>query len=268
MSRVRITELWLYPVKGLRGHRVGAATVASRGLVGDRRCMVVDADGRFVTQRQRPELVRIAARWTGGSIELTDGLATVAFDPSDRGAEVEVTVWSSTVRARELPRMSAWLSVALGDGYRVVVLPDDVMRPVTSASGRPGDQVSFADAFPILLASEASRRDLEARAGTPLAMERFRPNVVVEGLAPWLEDDVTELARGALVLANRKPCDRCSVTTIDPETGRAGKEPLKTLATFRERDGKVYFGVNLVPSGGGELAVGDELVATLRSAGD
>jgi uncharacterized protein YcbX len=257
-----LTEVWIYPVKGLRGHRVERATVEARGLVGDRRCMVVDARGRFVTQREHPNLVRLRATWEEGSVVLADDRSRESIALTERGAEVTVTVWSSTVLARELPRGSAWLARALGGDYRLVVLPDDVVRAVTSASGRAGDQVSFADAFPVLLASESSRRDLERRAGCPLVMERFRPNLVVDGLAPWSEDDVERFVVGALSLANRKPCDRCSVTTIDPETAATGKEPLKTLATFRARDGKVYFGVNLVPQGDGVVAVGDIVVTS------
>lgn len=253
-----LSSIWLYPVKGLRGHPVDSAVVEPRGLAGDRRCMVVDETGSFVTQRQDPNLVRAAARWLGGRIALAHEGAVVEVGVEDAGTSLEVKVWASTVRAVELPLGSEFLSAALGRRLRLVHLPDTERRAVTSSAGRDGDEVSFADAFPYLLASTSSLDDLRTRSGDPsLTMERFRPNLVIDGLAPWAEDDLAEVTLGGITFQNRKPCDRCSVTLVDPETGRPGKEPLKTLATFRERDGKVYFGVNLVATSGGILRVGD-----------
>lgn len=259
MIRARLAELWLYPVKGLRGQRVTEAVVEPRGLGGDRRCMVVDREGRFMTQRHHPNMGRIAARIDGPALVLDDGTTALTVDRAARGAILDVQVWSSTVRAVELPLGSQFLSEALGTDCRLVLLPDEERRAVTSSSGRPGDEVSFADAFPFLLTSTSSLADLEKRAETRLLMERFRANFVVEGLEPWAEDQLGTFAIGEVRFVNRKPCDRCSVTTLDPETGRAGKEPLRTLATFREREGKVYFGVNLVAEMGGVVRVGDRI---------
>lgn len=255
---ITLSAIWLYPVKGLRGHPVEVATVEPRGLAGDRRCMVVDENGAFVTQRQDPTLVRMAARWIGRSIALTHEGAAVDVDLEHAGPSVDVRVWASDVRAVELPLGSEFVSAALGRRCRLVRLPESERRAVTSSAGIEGDQVSFADAFPYLLASTSSLDDLRARAGdSSLSMERFRPNLVVDGLPPWAEDGVAELTIGSVGFQNRKPCDRCSVTLVDPESGKPGKEPLKTLSTFRERDGKVYFGVNLVATSDGVVRVGD-----------
>ena len=257
-----LTAIWLYPVKGLRGHPVDAAVVEPRGLAGDRRCMVVDDDGQFITQRQDPNLVRVAARWLGGAVSLTHEGAKVEVALEDTGPQVDVRVWASDVRAVELALGSQFLSAALGRRCRLVHLPATERRAVTSSAGLAGDEVSFADAFPYLLTSTSSLDDLRERAGDPsLTMERFRPNLVVDGFAAWAEDELAELAIGDVRFQNRKPCDRFSVTLVDPETGRPGKEPLETLATFRKRDGKVYFGVNLVATNPGTLRVGDRCTA-------
>ena len=259
VNRPHLSAIWLYPVKGLRGHTVTSAKVEARGLAGDRRCMVVDGDGRFLTQRARPDMVRVSARWLGDAIVLANDDAEVTIPLAASGPTALVEVWSSRVRAVELEAGSAFLSAALSERCRLVVLPEDERRPVTSASGRPGDEVSFADAFPFLLASTSSLDDLAARAKTTLTMERFRPNFVASGLGPWEEDELGAFMIGDVRFTNRKPCDRCAVTLVDPETGRSGKEPLKTLATFREREGKVYFGVNLVAEGNGTVRVGDRI---------
>lgn len=241
---IRLERILLHPVKGLRGHDVIEAVTEARGLAGDRRMMVVDDDGKFVTQRTHPKMVQVRARWSQGSVALEHGSRTCT--PTVDGDVVEATVWASVVRAREVPEGSRFLTDALGFSCRLVRLPDAERRPATSSAASPGDEVSFADAFPYLLASSSSLADLSGRAGVELAMERFRPNFVVSGLAPWAEDDVRTFAIGDASFQNRKPCDRCSVTTVDPDTAETGKEPLETLARFRKRDGKVYFGVNLV----------------------
>jgi hypothetical protein len=259
VNHPHLSAIWLYPVKGLRGHTVASAKVEARGLAGDRRCMVVDRDGRFLTQRVRPDMVRISARWLGDAIVLANDDAEITVPLATTGPTALVEVWSSKVRAVELEAGSAFLSAALNAPCRLVILPEDERRPVTSASGRPGDEVSFADAFPFLLASTSSLDDLASRAAAALTMERFRPNLVASGFAAWEEDELGAFTVGDVRFVNRKPCDRCTVTLIDPETGRSGKEPLKTLATFRERDGKVYFGVNLVAEADGTLRVGDPI---------
>lgn len=261
-----LSSIWLYPVKGLRGHTVGEAMVAPRGLVGDRRCMVVDESGRFMTQRQHPQMVRTSARWLGGAIELAHEGESVRGRTDAAGTSRSVQVWASTVTALELPWGSRFLSAALGMTCHLVALPESETRSVTSTSAHQGDQVSFADAFPYLLTSASSLDDLAARAGVPLTMERFRPNLVSSGLAPWAEDDISAITIGEVGFQSRKRCDRCSVTLIDPDTAASGKEPLRTLATFRERDGKVYFGINLVARGPGLVRVGDAMALAPSAA--
>lgn len=250
-----VTALAIHPIKGCAPIAVARARVTRRGLGDDRRYMLVGQDGRFLSQRDAPELGVVRVRIDGSVLVVDDALSL----PRDHveGPRREVSVWSHTGEAVEHEAGSAWFSRRLDRPCALVFQPDAVERPVNPARGRPGDHVSFADGYPLLLCTTASLDALERRAGVPLAMARFRPNVVTTAPAPFAEDRWARLALGAVPFRNVKPCDRCSVTTIDPETRVAGKEPLRTLATFRARDGAVWFGSNLVPDGEGEIAVGD-----------
>ncbi len=156
-------------------------------------------------------------------------------------------------------KASRLFSDHLGREVRLVYMPDDTQRPVKPERGRPGDLVSFADAYPLLMISEESLAGLNARLADPLPMERFRPNVVIAGGEPHAEDDLGPFRIGDVTFRNVEPCDRCSVTTVDPATGERGKEPLKTLAEYRKRDGQVWFGTNLIHDGRGKLSVGDAI---------
>ena len=257
---MRISALWIFPVKGLRGHRVERAQVTRRGLLGDRRFMLVDAEGAFVSQRKHPGLVRVLARLEGARVTLEHGDARLVLPEAPAGPTVRVSVWASELDAVEVEVGSAWLSRALAAEVRLVWMSDGLHRAVTSSYGAVGDEVSFADGFPYLLASESSLGDLNRRLDAPVTMERFRPNLALEGATPWAEDGLRELRIGDVAFAARKPCARCVVTTVDPETGHVDREPLATLATFRTFEGKVNFGVNLVALQGGEVRVGDAVL--------
>ena len=253
-----VRGLFVHPIKSCAPISIGVAEVGLRGFRDDRRWMVVDGDGRFLTQREVPALGEVRVGIDGERLVLDDDLAVPRR--LVEGVRVPVTVWSHAGHALEHVPAAAWCSRRLGRTARLVYMPDDEVRPVNPARGRPGDQVSFADAYPVLLTAETSRLDLERRAGTTLAMARFRPNVVVSSGAPCEEDTWARLRLGAVSFRNVKPCDRCVVTTIDPVDRTHGKEPLRTLATFRERDGSVYFGVNLIPDQEGVVRVGDAVV--------
>ncbi len=257
---IRVQSLHVYPVKSCAGIDVGAARVEPRGLENDRRWMVVRDDGVFVTQREEPRLClvrtaldldRLTLSYEGETLALPRALAD--------GPRIDVTVWQSRVAAIEHVAAREWISRVAGVPARLVYMPDDVERAVTSSVAAPGDVVSFADGFPVLLASTGSLAELERRVNAPLGMTRFRPNVVVACDAPFAEDGWKRLAIGEVTFRAPKACDRCVVTTVDPATGARGKEPLRTLATFRKWDDAVWFAVNLVPDTLGSLRVGDEL---------
>ena len=259
---VEIRSLHVYPIKACGGIDVASARVTSRGLEGDRRWMIVDERGLMISQRGAPQLARLRPRVDGEDLALAFDGATARIPLAlAAGARREVTVWKSTVTAIEHAASRAWISDVVGAPASLVYMPDDVERRATPRrGGRPGI-VSFADAFAILVASEASLADLNARMAAPIAMARFRPNVVVTGGAPYAEDDWHTLRAGDVELLSSGPCDRCVVTTLDSDTGAAaGKEPLRTLATFRRWDGNVWFGVHVVPlAEGGRLREGDRI---------
>ncbi|HET9933662.1 MAG TPA: MOSC N-terminal beta barrel domain-containing protein [Polyangiaceae bacterium] len=261
MSSLSVSALYVYPVKSCRGISVPRAEIVRRGFARDRRWMVVDASGRFVTQRDTPDLCLVGTKLLDGGIELSHPRMPSFVLPNalEEGPELDVSVWSHRGLAVKSEDGSAWLSSALKRPVALVYMPERHERQVNPERARRGDLVSFADGYPFLLISEASLDDLNARLSEPLEMPRFRPNIVVRGATPFAEDDWAELRIGNIGFRGVKGCDRCVVTTLDPETGVAGKEPLRTLSTFRKRDGKVWFGMNLVHDGAGWLEVGAEV---------
>lgn len=219
--------------------------------------MIVRDDGMFITQRTHPRLGRVQTELSERGILLGYEDQQLEIPATlEAGDRIAVTVWRSVVEAIEYAPARALISEVVGDSARLVYMPDDVERAVSEPYARVGDIVSFADGFPVLLASTASLRELERRAGRPFAMTRFRPNIVVSGGEPFEEETWNRLSIDGVGFRVAKPCERCVVTTIDPETGETGKEPLRTLATFRKQGDSVMFAVNLIPESIGELGVG------------
>jgi len=257
-----VSSLHVYPIKGARGTSVASASVGDRGFVDDRRYMVVDPNGVAITQREVARLALVEPTLESGGLRVVSpGMPPLKVGRG--GDRRSAVVWSAVVDALDVGREAAeWFSSVLGVHCSLVYMPDHARRPVNPKYDDSGAIVSFADGFPFLLASESSLADLNARLESPVPMDRFRPNVVVRGAPAWAEDDWDRIAIGEVEFSVPKPCDRCVVTTIDQSSGVAGKEPLRTLATFRARDGRVWFGENLVHHGQGTLSVGD--VVTVR----
>lgn len=255
-----LSAIWIYPVKAAAGVALTEARVEARGLAGDRRWMIVDPNGRFLTQREHPRLALLKAHAAGGALRLeapAHGALDVPVPPPDGAAET-VQVWRDTVEATPAgAEADAWLSAFVGAACRLVYMPDASTRPVDPAYGRPGDHVSFADGYPVLLAAEASLADLNGRLDAPVPMNRFRPNLVVRGSEPFAEDTWRRIRIGDVAFRVVKPCARCTVPTVDQATGVAGKEPLRTLSRYRKKDGKVYFAQNLIAEQPGTLRSGD-----------
>lgn len=260
-----VAALHVYPVKGCRGLSLDSVRVERRGLAHDRRWMLVDDAGGFVTQRTEPRLARIEVTVEGESLALTTeghGKRRVERPPLD-GPRRRVRVWDDEVDALDAGTdVANWLSRVLETETSLVFMPETTSRPVRPKYGLPDDVVSFADAFPLLFTSTSSLDELNARLREPLPMNRFRPNIVVEGSVPWAEDGWTRLRVGELEVRVVKACDRCVVTTVDQLTGARGVEPLRTLATFRERGKKVYFGVNAIPDAPGTIRLGDAVAVS------
>lgn len=268
---VRLDAITIYPVKSTRGLPRQAAVVQPWGLADDRRWMVVDADGSFVTARERPELLGVvAAPGPTGTIRLYGSHAEpIEVDARGRGRLVPVRVWRSHLDATHAdPQADAWFTKLLDQDVRLVWLDDPTRRAVDAEYGRPEDRVSFADGYPLLVTNAASLRQLDAWAAEdaalrdepvpgPLDMRRFRPSIVVDTDQAFAEDRWRRIRVGTVEFRVVKPCGRCVLTTIDPDTLARGKEPLSTLARHRRADSKVLFGVNAIPDGTGTIRVGD-----------
>ncbi|MEU4339396.1 MOSC N-terminal beta barrel domain-containing protein [Micromonospora lupini] len=269
---MRLTSIHTYPVKGCHRLDHDGAFVQPWGLAGDRRWMVVDADGVGVTQRQTTRLVDLRATVRPGGLVLrADGRPDLDVPEPAGGDPVPVrTFRSRTIPVSALPAgptADAWLGALLGRPVRLVWLAHPARHVAAGEREHDtGDQVSFADAYPLLLTNASSLDALNgwlAEAGEePVPMTRFRPNLVVDGASAWAEDGWAgrSLRIGDLRLRAAGPCDRCVVTTTDQETGVRAKEPLRTLGRHRNIGRKILFGLNVVPVDAGPLRVGDQVV--------
>jgi uncharacterized protein len=262
-----VASLHSYPVKACRAVDLAEAQVEPCGLAGDRRWLVVDPDGGFITQRSEPALALVCARnAAAGRLHLSAAgqpSLTVPDPAEGRGAEMLwVTVWRSKVRAAAAgDQADAWFSSYLGRPVRLVHLDDPTRRQVDPEFGAPEDRVSFADGYPLLLTSTGSLGALGqwlAEDGHPaVPMNRFRPSVVVAGTAPWAEDGWRRVQIGPVRFRVVKPCGRCLVTTIDQQTAERGQQPLAMLGQRRRFGQQLVFGQNLIPDGTGTIRVGD-----------
>ncbi|MEX2116626.1 MAG: MOSC N-terminal beta barrel domain-containing protein [Bacteroidota bacterium] len=266
-----VSELNIYPIKSCGGIAVREAVVVERGFEYDRRWMVTDRNGMFLTQRNHPKLALAATELSGGRVVLSAPNLDQVQIPLElsEGESIPVEVWKSRVNALRGPREAdEWFSTLLGLPCLLVHMPSNALRPVSHASASKTDHIAFSDAFPVLLISEASLDDLNGRLAQPVPMNRFRPNIVVRGCGPYEEDTWKDLRIGSIQFLGPKPCDRCSTTTVDQSTGIRGAEPLRTLATYRNRNGDILFGQNLIHKAHGILRVGDILTPLLQEKYD
>jgi len=262
----RLSSLFIHPIKSCAGLALDEIELTPRGPRGDRCWMIVDEHGRFLTGRQHPKLTRVQAQFVPGSEFFAWQLRAPGQEPivlaaPDAAASREhVTVWRSTVNALMGDAASAeWISAYLGISARFVYMDTAAVRPVDPTYAQPGDEVSFADGFPLLLISEGSLNGLNERLRQPLPMRRFRPNLVVSANTPHAEDRWRRLRIGGVILEVVKPCARCVFTTVDPETGTFDPdfEPMRTLSNYRRTEAGVMFGQNLIARSAGRLRVGD-----------
>lgn len=257
MTQPTLAAIYRYPVKSLRGETFQQLDADLRGLCHDRRWMVVDVQGRFLSQRQLPRMALLAARVDAtGRLHLRGpDMPSLAVTANDEGCEVQV--WHDRVAALAVDAVAdRWLSEFLGRPCRLVYQPDDARRAVDPDYAQAEDEVGFADGFPFLLISQASLDGLNARLQKPLPMLRFRPNLVVAGCAAHAEDDWRRIRIGGIEFRVAKPCSRCVIPTIDIDSGERGTEPLATLNSYRRRDNKIFFGQNLIHDSVGPLSVG------------
>ncbi len=259
-----VSQLYFYPVKSCAGTALDAAAIGPRGIKYDRQWMVIDEDGYFLTQRQlsRMALIRPEINEAEGVLKLNaPEMPEIAVKLNSEGQNLSVTVWDDNCRALyEGDEVAHWLTQFLGVKSRLVKFAFDYVRQVDQRfAKRENDQVAFADGFPFLLISEASLADLNGRLSEELPMNRFRPNIVLSGAEAFAEDTWKKIGINGIQFDVVKPCARCVITTVNQNTGVASAEPLKTLAGFRRRDGKVLFGQNLTHASQGTIAIGDSV---------
>ncbi len=261
---MHLSQLNTYPIKSLKGISVESAVVEDRGLQFDRRWMLVDENRQFITQREVPKMatVKMEVGRDGLSASINGRRISIPSEP-DTDETANVKIWSSSVKGEFYPKeINEWFSDALGMNCRLVSMPETTKRKVNPfyAVRKFKDTVSFADGYPFMLIGEASLEDLNSRLETRVRMNRFRPNFVVAGSGPFAEDDWKRIRIGSTEFHVVKPCERCVITTVDQEKGEKGKEPLKTLSEYRNQNGKVLFGQNLIADiAGGTIRVGDEV---------
>ncbi|GMG88028.1 MOSC domain-containing protein [Biformimicrobium ophioploci] len=260
---MQVSALYQFPVKSLRGHAPVKLELDAYGAVGDRRWMLVDHSGKFVTQRRLRRMALLQASNTPLGLALADpdGNEISVPYPDDKAALIQIEIWGDHCTARDAGDSAAhWLEQRLQQQVRLVWMGPEHHRPVAPDYNPDNAEVSFADGMPLLLIGQASLDDLNSRLQTPVNMLRFRPNIVVQGAEPFAEDDWKKIRIGKLEMHVVKPCARCAIPGIDPLTAEASSEPLKTLADFRRwDDGQIYFGQNLVHRATGCISLGDKI---------
>ena len=261
-----VHSLFIYPLKSAMAVRVDEIEMTARGPAGDRLWMVVNEGGTFLTQRQNARLSQVRAMpdGRGGLFLSAVGMPDVHVDAAVTGAAGvlrKVEIWKDVCLAFDAGEAAAqWLGRYLETPCRLVGQLDTCPRPVKAEYGGQGEPVSFADDFPVLLTAEPSLLALDSHFSTPLAMDRFRPNIVTAGHDAFAEDTWRKVKIGDVDFDVTKPCARCVMTTIDQLTGqRLSNEPVETLARLRRGRKGAYFGQNILPRGLGRIRVGDRL---------
>ena len=260
MPEFVVSGLNIYPVKSLKPLPVNYAEVDHFGFRFDRRFVLVDREGTFISQRKYPILSQLRADFDGEALCISStAFAELRFLIDEFVSPSKVSVWSDTVAALILQdARTQVLSEFLGVSISLAYMPDTAFRQVDRKFFDVEQPVSFADGFPFLLANQVSLNDLNSKLNVPVGMERFRPNIVFEGDLAFQEDEWQRIKVGEVGFQLVKPCSRCVMTCID-EQGIRQKEPLKTLASYRKNEFGVCFGQNMVQLNAGKIALGDKL---------
>lgn len=260
---LQVSALYIYPIKSLGGIALDTALLTDRGLQHDRRWMLIDSDNRFLSQRENIQMALLKTALTNDGLVVTytpDGTSiTIPYLPLNEEL-LDVTIWDDTCIAQLVSmEIDAWFTGKLGMPARLVYMPDNSLRQTDLRYTNEGKITSFSDAYPMLIIGQASLDDLNDRMPEALPMDRFRPNIVFTGGKAYSEDTMKHIAVNGIDMHGVKLCARCIMTTVNQQTAKKGKEPLKTLAKYRLKSNKIYFGQNLVHSGSGVITVGDEL---------
>jgi len=267
---LKVSQLFIYPIKSLAGISVKSAKVTVKGFEHDRRFMLVDENNRFLTIREFPKMTRLQPILTEEGLQLKslDTEIENLFIPLNTKNEKseKVLIWNAEVEAISIsPKIDSWFSEVLGAAIKLVQMPEYSMRPVDTTSGyKPsGKFVSFADAYPFMMMGEAAITDLNDRHSgeQTFSVQRFRPNIVFSGGYPNQEDEIENFTINGISFTGLENCARCTIPNVNPTNGVVDEntEPLTTLSKYRLQNRKIYFGRNLVHSGTGVVQVGNLL---------
>ncbi len=245
-----LQQINIYPLKSARGISLPQANVAKWGLEDDRIFMLVDKEGNFLSQRQFPLMATIEVKKSAqGQFVFSHAQKdALCVEPLSFNGQMPVKIWKDQLQANTFPAaINNWFRDILATECFLVAMPEQQNRQVDLDYAQKGDQTAFSDGFPLLLISQASLDELNQRLKSPIPMNRFRPNLVIAGGNAFQEDNWEKIRIGEVIFDVVKPCSRCIIPTTDQKTGkRQGAEPLQTLATYRKKDGKIYFGQNLI----------------------
>lgn len=259
-----VSELFIYPIKSLGGIPVLSASVTDRGFEFDRRWMLVDSNNCFLSQRECPQMALLQVVLSDAGLIVQHKIskeASANIPVSMESKEtVTVKVWSDWCDALFVSHeLDEWFSDMLSLHCRLVHMPDSSKRRVDTQYSFNQEITSFSDAYPFLIIGQSSLDDLNARLQQPLPMNRFRPNIVFTGGQPFQEDIMERFSINDIEFFGVKKCARCIIPTINQDSGIKSKEPLKTLAAYRQLENKIYFGQNLLHRGEGKITVGDQI---------
>ena len=268
---LKLSEIYIYPVKSLGGIRLDFANTTSRGLENDRRFMLVDENGRFLSQREHPQLAIFQTEIEGKFLKITHKKTkqnlTINLSPPSQPSLLSVTIWDDNTTAVESSsEASAWFTKILEIPVRLVYMPEESHRKTDTQYSLTGEEItSFSDGYPILIIGQSSLDDLNDRLENPVNINRFRPNFVFTNGEPFEEDNWHEFTVGNIRFFGVKPCARCIMTTIDQETGeKKDREPLLTLNKYRKAGNKILFGQNVLISQLGTVSVGEDVTVISR----
>lgn len=259
---IKVHSLHIYPIKGMMGSSVTSAKVLERGFEHDRRYMLIDKNGTFISQRKHPQLVFFQPQIVNDSLIIKNKNRSINIPLySTLENTIETTIFEHVVPATEVSHdANSWFSSILEEDVRLVKMTKKDIRHKDLIKGPKRVEVSFADGYPYQIAGTASINKLNTLLERPIGLDRFRPNIVVETTVPHIEDSWEDIKIGKAELLVIKSCARCPVSTVDQILGIKSKEPLKTLATYRKKENKVYFGANAISRRDSHIDIGDTVV--------
>lgn len=264
MSKLVVSAIYVYPIKSLGGISLTESLIEERGLQYDRKWVLADNNGIFITQRKYPRLSLLQVRISDDVITVfqkKNPKQNISFGINQQiGEQIDVTVWDDLTKGVEVDTaVSKWFSQYMEMEVKLLRMPEQERRNVDPRYANNGEIVSFADGYPCLLIGQSSLDELNTKLEKPVLMDRFRPNIVFTGGEPHVEDGLKDFKIDEISFSAVKPCARCVLVTVDQQHGTKSPEPLKTLSKYRTLNNKIMFGQNLIHTGKGMIKIGAEI---------